>query len=118
MISAAGYAGSSAESHPTSAQSRFACAFVSTGNVHFSQNFGIGGVYQNTASNVEPASLLKRPAEVDEHPERKQIDADERLDARDSSDPALCSQRVLAGLYPGYPVPDVQVSPADVESGE
>ena len=46
----------------------------------------------------EASTLFERPAEVREHPEGEQVDAQEGLDARHDPHPAGRPQGVLAGL--------------------
>lgn len=62
--------------------------------------------------------LVERPPEVRQYPQSHQIDAYQRLKARDDADPPRRPHRVFIRLYPGQPRADIQIAPTDVKSGE
>ena len=59
---------------------------------------------------------LEWSAEVGQRPHRKQVDAQERLDTGDDTDPAGGPQRILVGLKSGNPGADVELAEANVKS--
>src|SRR5271157_3137031 len=60
-------------------------------------------------------ALSERPAEIAEHPERDEINAEQRLEARDRARPAYRLEVVFTLGQQSQPAPKVDVAKADVE---
>ncbi len=63
------------------------------------------------------AISLKWPAEIRQHPHRNEIDADQRLDSGNNSDPAVSPESEFPRLDPIKLRTDVDFPPPDVEGG-